>query len=355
MSYKLTSIKLEHIRNFKSATINLTNPLILVGQNDHGKSSILKVLDILFNKISDDVIDGKKQIPHHIINQLNPASDVGNATRRITLGIDIGHASTRKKYGQENFAPVKLFIYFRISSRTLKLQVGRPVQGGTQWKAIELFKYLRKRTCIIAIPAIRDTASEAFDTIFQELLSRDALKFIPDRPGGTSTEYRAIKDFFKKIEDDVVPQLNENLGPAIKKELMLEREIKFHTHFKPELINFVDWLVPHMAPIAVIDEGEPSERKISIKDLGNGIQSMLLFTIMRLLRKKEHEDKEINVYYAIEEPELFLHPQAQREAFDKILELTNDCSVIITTHSTILIDKADFQTISFIRDFNVFQ
>ncbi len=54
---QIQSISLSYIRSFKSLHLDLKKTRVLVGPNDHGKSSILKVLDILMNQITDEMIE----------------------------------------------------------------------------------------------------------------------------------------------------------------------------------------------------------------------------------------------------------------------------------------------------------
>ena len=44
-------IEFLNIRNFRKTSIEFAHDIILVGQNDHGKSSVFKILDVAFNKL----------------------------------------------------------------------------------------------------------------------------------------------------------------------------------------------------------------------------------------------------------------------------------------------------------------
>ncbi len=53
---KITAIEFSHIKSFKASSVHLEKTSVLVGQNDHGKSSILKVLDIVINQLDEDTV-----------------------------------------------------------------------------------------------------------------------------------------------------------------------------------------------------------------------------------------------------------------------------------------------------------
>lgn len=109
--------------------------------------------------------------------------------------------------------------------------------------------------------------------------------------------------------------------------------------------------MPHLRPLAKRDENISG---VPINEIGNGIQSMMLFTVLRLLKSKH--TGVVNEYYAIEEPELFLHPQAQRQVLEGLMKISKENKhVLITTHSPILVDRAKFSDIAFVRNSQVFQ
>jgi putative ATP-dependent endonuclease of the OLD family len=87
----------------------------------------------------------------------------------------------------------------------------------------------------------------------------------------------------------------------------------------------------------------------AIENKGHGLQRAVIFTILR--RYAEHmtstsEGKKRNLILAVEEPELYMHPQAQRtirRVFRKIAEGSDQ--VLFSTHSSLLVDVAYFDEI----------
>ena len=49
---KLKAIEFAYIKAFKSMRFDLDKTSVLIGQNDHGKSSILKAIDIVLNQVN---------------------------------------------------------------------------------------------------------------------------------------------------------------------------------------------------------------------------------------------------------------------------------------------------------------
>ena len=99
------------------------------------------------------------------------------------------------------------------------------------------------------------------------------------------------------------------------------------------------------SPRLFIDDGFRN----AVEHKGHGLQRAVIFTILR--RYAEHmthalEEKKRSLILAVEEPELYMHPQAQRtirRVFRKIAE--GGDQVLFTTHSSLLVDVAYFDEI----------
>jgi hypothetical protein len=99
------------------------------------------------------------------------------------------------------------------------------------------------------------------------------------------------------------------------------------------------------APRLYVDDGFRN----AIENKGHGLQRAVIFTILR--RYAEYmtftlEGKKRNLILAVEEPELYIHPQAQRtirRVFRKIAE--GGDQVLFSTHSSLLVDVAYFDEI----------
>jgi putative ATP-dependent endonuclease of OLD family len=86
-----------------------------------------------------------------------------------------------------------------------------------------------------------------------------------------------------------------------------------------------------------------------VQNKGHGLQRAVIFTILRRYAEfmtSSAEGKKRNLILAVEEPELCMHPQAQRtirRVFRKIAE--GGDQVIFSTHSSLLVDVAYFDEI----------
>lgn len=99
------------------------------------------------------------------------------------------------------------------------------------------------------------------------------------------------------------------------------------------------------APKLYVDDGFRN----AVENKGHGLQRAVIFTILR--RYAEYmtsaaDGKKRNLILAVEEPELYMHPQAQRtvrRVFRKIAD--GGDQVLFSTHSSLLVDVAYFDEI----------
>lgn len=99
--------------------------------------------------------------------------------------------------------------------------------------------------------------------------------------------------------------------------------------------------------------------RTDIRRKGNGLQRALTVALIQVIARRDRDRAENageeegrtrtssnSRYYIFEEPELYLHPQAQRALFDSFVELSEgDSQVFLCTHSSGLIDVERYRTI----------
>ena len=95
--------------------------------------------------------------------------------------------------------------------------------------------------------------------------------------------------------------------------------------------------------------GDQDSRDVSPVEVGSGLQSLLDLAV---LRGGQFEDG-ISTILAIEEPEAFLHPSAQRTLARRLLSETA-ATMVISTHSPVLVDEASYGQVLLVRDHKIF-
>lgn len=103
--------------------------------------------------------------------------------------------------------------------------------------------------------------------------------------------------------------------------------------------------------------------RTDIRRKGHGLQRALTFALIKVIsdslkaeRKKAGQEQNAtrtasaSTYFILEEPELYLHPQAQRALFDSLVALSeSNNQVVLCTHSSSLIDVERYKSICIVK------
>lgn len=196
----------------------------------------------------------------------------------------------------------------------------------------------------VLVPAIRDVTEESkgtksspfgkllfaiLDTVAQEKKAKieEILAEISKQMN------RAGGDERVPLIADTEKQLNTLLNDFFAG---CDLEIEFQTPTLEVLLS---------APKLYVDDGFRN----AVENKGHGLQRAVIFTILR--RYAEHmtssaEGKKRNLILAVEEPELYMHPQAQRTIRRVFRKIANgEDQVLFSTHSSLLVDVAYFDEI----------
>jgi len=330
MSLKIKEIVLHNIRSFRSARINCDKDIIFVGQNDHGKSSIFKILDVIFNRLKKEYFQSENALPDDIYSIINPALNIRNQARRIEIILDTAE---------------KLSLTFKEASVTIFFD--RPQRGvKSDKKAIDTLFSVISKTSFVHIPSARDVSSIEYGKLFQKLMFDKGLnEIVPHVSGGTRKEYRLLKNMRDKLSEEITPFLDKNILPSILKNIPLELPYELRIAFKVDLDRFIRWVNESLSLGVQLDQqADP----LPISEVGSGVQSLLLLAIQRVLHHSQIENK--NSILAIEEPESFLHPQAQRNFADFLhKEVIGKSQLLVTTHSPYFLNTFKLNQIHLVR------
>lgn len=331
---KIKHFEFSYIKAFKSLKFDLQKTSTLIGQNDHGKSSILKAIDIILNQLDDAALDLGVLHPD-LTERLLPLFPVNSKARRITItyssqGVDkLLHITIRTD---------QTFTILETIERSAK----------TTPESIIVFKKLREHNQFVLIPAMRDATSPAFQDIFSRMLRVHGLaKIIPDKAGGTPKEYRKLKEIRDSISTTIKPFINAALLPKIEEHFGYTTQHKLALKFDVDVQDIGEWILDNLSlGFEMPGDGEAT---LALSEAGSGVQSGVLLALHRV----EHQaaaNPDIQYILAVEEPEAFLHPQKQKELYQGIRAAeTSNLRVIVTTHSPYIISETPFTRLGLIK------
>ncbi|MGD1889735.1 MAG: ATP-dependent endonuclease [Cyclobacteriaceae bacterium] len=171
---------------------------------------------------------------------------------------------------------------------------------------------------------------------------------------------RIRKAFHKKIQPDLKTELDQQYEALIQ----IFSQVPGFDDFKSDFSTFFDELYPHsksrlnidfkpftpanyfktMQILAQdpIDEGS----QLDVEELGEGSRNLILISLLRSYAKNFKGTGDLSGILALEEPELFLHPQARRHLHHVLREIADSgIQIIISTHSASFIDTEFFDDI----------
>jgi predicted ATP-dependent endonuclease of OLD family len=332
---KIVSITLTYIKAFKSLTFDLERTSVLVGQNDHGKSSVLKILDIVLNQITDETLD-RGVLEPDVSRRLLPLFPVNAKARRITINYQ---DSARKER--------QLHITIKTDQTFTVLQTIKRGAQTTQ-ESLKVLRELRKRNRLVLIPALRDASSKEFQNTFSRLLRSHGLdSIVTGRVGGKSKEYRTLKSIRDAILRDVKPYVDDALIPKIKEHFGFDIQHRLALTFNASIHDIGNWMLDNLQLGFELtgDDG----CVLPLAEAGSGVQSGVLLALQRLEREAS-KDPSTQFILAIEEPEAFLHPHKQKELYRNIRNpRTDNLRIIITTHSPYIVSETPFEKLGLIK------
>ena len=309
--------------------------LVLIGENNTGKSSVLSALFYFFS--------GTKTIPVEYFH--NKQSDQSHAIVITTVFSDLSSEDKAHQAvssyissssGDDSWILQKRYYYTddgkgKCDYIALVNNEEKPNPSGLSQNCDDLFTEEKMQKIYVeAVQNISEIAGggskTAFGQIFNLLLKSDLEDATQFKELISAFEnYAAL---FKKNTQhpkvaEIETQITEKLGRFIPAKSVLDADV-------PK----IEKLLP--TPSISADDG----RQITTnpENQGNGFQRALIFTLLELLAEaKSPVAKAVGPrnLLLIEEPELYMHPQMIRKVTNALYEIAKDqkAQVIVTTHS----------------------
>ena len=309
-------INLKHIafkgyKSFKETAVleDIGNVNLIIGKNNSGKSSVLDILEIIFEKNNKAT-----QLPDEIILTQTLTYDVIEASfRKNTYGIfDFWTNHSDYEYGIK-------FIDNDLSYKVLGGNGCELVNNLDNNRAINNFEQAAQILhSKLPISHVRKLNAER--NIIPE--EQNGTAMYPDGTGATSI---------------ISTYLNDNN----KDESLIENELLYHfnlilgedAHFDAIKVQHINGLEDTFIwEIFLYENGT----RYALSQMGSGLKTILLVLLNLLVCPREKKSK----IFLFEELENNLHPALQRRLFNFIYKfaIKNDLIIFLTTHSHVAIN-----------------
>lgn len=406
---KIKSVKIENFRSIKSLSYDFKDLAILIGENNTGKTNILRALSwffsssvrgmteedfcnkdtrneikitVTFNRLKSD--EASSRIKKYLIN--------GTLTVQKTFCYNPETGKYESKFSGLVWEPKKYFLkiskfeeykhdvakivreknlpdYFKTERGTVtqesykkglrryieenkdKIDWDKPFFSDTHflgWK--EVAKDFMPD--FFYVPAVKEASEEAAygsRNLFGRLIDALFLEAPEEEP-----KFSELKGILEKIakllnrpkekgEDQrpkTIKELEKSILRTLQEAMPSTRDVEVQISV-PEVKDIIQ-----SGTQLIVDDGI----KTSIESKGHGLQRSLIFTIFREyanLRRKGEQQKEKSrpFIFAIEEPELYLHPHHQAVLFKVLQTLSEKDQIIFCTHSPYFIDMSRYDSL----------
>lgn len=405
---KIETLRVKNWRSIKDLEIRFQDLMIFIGQNNHGKSNVLSAILFFFGEIKPhdldfnrgaqelfveavftdldetDKITFKKYLRHDgAIQVRKTAFTGGNFEYRGFLQNPVddwlkeGNASSFTKREVASSLPFHPFLPKdgRLSKQDI---VDAQTQYITSNPTVVPFNFELEETNFLGlksvakgifgdvyfIPAVKE-ATDDFTTKEASAFGRLYAAII-DSMSATNPDWKDTKDKLQSL----FGTLNRRDASGNENQARPKELADFERSLSGELASWgaeidVEVLAPNIDDVfrantqVWIDDG----MRTDIRRKGRGLQRALTFALIKVVSDRLKRERErlaadnsqarsvsASTYFILEEPELYLHPQAQRSLFDTLASLSESKNqVILCTHASALIDVERHKSICIVR------
>lgn len=336
-------IKELHIKNFRNfdeevtivpKVVNGMDMVVLVGENNSGKTSILTILHYLFNpERSIRTLEFQETDFYNIDEPIKVQiilSDLSDELRSHFVGmVDSNEIEGKEEwflplvfncvYDKDTKESEPSLVYGRQVERPMSFADKRLISFYYQ-DALRDHRSIKPNKCSLFGRILQQIDLSAEETVILEKLD-EAGNSLKDN-GDISSFITGISEVTRRIIE--MPNINNLLKLTIAASSSVDIKKSIQLQLK---------------------HGE-NDRYLNIEQLGLGLQSVLTVSVFRAFAGIGKLREGI---FAIDEPESHLYPHSQRSMFREIMELSKMRQVWVATHSPSLLEWINPRQVCLVR------
>jgi len=347
----IKKINIKNYRSIKEVEFEPQSLCALVGENNSGKSNILKAINLLLGEtwpsirnVSDDDIYGKdlsRDIEIRIWFDQHLKEDEDAAGNKYTInGFLLRYSHYKRTTGKRHRGDPKI-EFVAIDEKGDDVKIIKKLQKGQK----------AYRETVLVNSDLRDLVPVVFIDVNRNLQyhlsgSRWTLfgKLLMDIEKEFTSDITRVKEFQTKIQElnrllriksfeDLEDLIKTNV---IKQTGMSKVDLRFSEH------NILEYY----KKLKLVLKESPEYEEFDALEMGSGIQSAIVIAIINAYR----DIRKSGAILLIEEPEVFLHPHTRRYFYSLLKELSeNGNQIFYSTHSTEFVRLDDYKNICIVR------
>lgn len=313
---RLSYLEIENYRSIKEKIrfdFPIKQPLILVGENNSGKSNIVRAINLILG----EAWPGSHAPEQHEF--------WGRTAANGAIRIEVGLEGIAKGPGAD--MPEISSVYWNCGKENCKPDYQAIPKSGV---SIGVTDYVRDQCAVVVIGPERDLSYQLSYANRNTFLSKLSRKFHArltedeTRTNRLGAKFKELMEIFSEVDEF------ESFRDELKGSF--EEMISGFTHqLRIDFSAYDPRNYFHSLKVIPTDGDE----KRTYEELGTGEEQVLAFAFAHAYAKAFHG----GVILVVEEPESHLHPLAQQWLANNIRKMTSDdLQVVITTHSPYFVD-----------------
>ncbi len=349
---------------------------IIVGQNDSGKSTILKALDLFLNdsEASPDILNTSAQdnsveielffLPNNksiIIDETIPTSfekeEIINQDGLLVIKKtwDTSKAKLtpevlifRKSYIGEDFLLLtENDLIKKCKTHGINTQKANGEDYNNVEKRQKLARYHQENNSLFEfiydkLPSTGKSRGKLIADAIKKSLPRFEY-FKADSP--LSESDTAIQKYFKKLSETKLGEFGTEAIQTFVKEHVANVLSKITDKIN-QVVPGDQKVLPEVTfnwsnLVQTSFKSSSAGGNVPLRYRGDGFRRIAMMAYFEHLAE-ENKTEHQNIVFGFEEPETFLHPSAQEQLFEKLMGMTeNGYQVFVTTHSPIIVANSN--------------
>lgn len=317
---KIIEIEIFKFRSISKCVIQMSEINAIVGENNAGKTAILRALNSFFNyEFESKYFEDNT---HQFAKRSN--------TRISILFMDIPDKLLYQGKTSNNTLRVEFQFAYSDNRKTISYII-----NGQKVTVDDTFiEDLKQDIDYVYIPANRSNKDLSWgeNSIFSRLIRKYTSQYTQNRDNISASASKAAE----KMRVMVLSKVEKNIS-----QMYLESD---SVDFAIEYTHPIDYTVfLNKIGLVVRDCGSA----YPINECGSGIKSLTVIALYRALAQINNS----SIVLGIEEPETNLHPQAQKRLISSLKnnKEDNEIQTIFATHSTVIIDELEHEDIILVR------
>lgn len=338
MSHRIQSLNIKNYRSIKDLDIELQNFTPVVGQNNVGKSNILNAIHWFIKPTKLEAGD---------FNELGQPVEVTGVVKGVTeeilSAIPEAQRTRIEPYVADETITFKRAMEEPGAASRAKPQILNPETGGYENNPTGISAALDALFPEpLRVAAMSDASEDAAKNRTSTTLGKLIAKITDSIDIGEGTELAQLFTSLSKVLDpegehrpSEFNQFDTDANAVIEE---FFPGISLKVNFpKPELTDLL-----RSGTVSIIEDGLPGKRRF--EDMGHGAQRSIQMALLKLLAEKTSQAGNPSrcSLLLIDEPELYLHPQAVETIRIALKSLSESgYQIVFNTHSPFLIENED--------------